>query len=200
MPGGLTVTTKIDDRATPVLLRLNDNIKRPEIRRVMGRAIGKKMRTNFTELDRTRANKLGGARTHLYAQMRRGVQQPELVGGDGVKTTVNHVAAAQRYFGGDIDAQPGHKLTIAVHPEAYGHRAREFALHPIYFRDGTGILVRDNTESPNGIGEIYFRLVSHVHQEGDKTILPTEEEMQSAALQAGDAHMQTLIARGGLGA
>lgn len=200
MPGGLTAVTRIDDRATTPLLRLNDNIRRPEIRRVMGRAIGKEMRTNFTELDRTRPNKLGGERTHFYGDARRGVQQPELIGGDGVKVTVNQVGIAQRYFGGPIVPRVAKFLTIPVHPEAYGHRAREFALHAIFFRDGTGILVRDTEESKSGIGEVFFRLVKRTYQQPDPSVLPTDEELQQVAVAAGDAHVRTLIARGGLGA
>lgn len=191
-----TVVSFDDPRTFPPLLRLADGIKRPDVRRVMGRAIGTTLRKHYTKLDRERPNQLGGKRTHFWGQVRRSVQQPMLVGGDGVRVDTNHVGAAQRYFGGDIEAKPGKKLTIPVHPEAHGKRAREFDdLDPIYFDNGDGILVRPNDESPNGIGEVYYLLRQRVHQEEDPTVLPTEEELQQAAFTAGDEHIRTLIAR-----
>ena len=185
-----------DPTKIPALLRLTNGVQRPDVRKVMGRGIANAVRKNFTKLDRERPNKLGGARTHFYGQARRGVQQPELVGGDGVKVTTNHIGIAQRYFGGVIEARPGSKLTIPVHPLAYGKRAREFSdLHAIYFDTGDGVLVRDNTESKNDIGDVYYRLLQRVNQEGDESVLPTEEEMQVAGLDAGEKFMKTLIER-----
>lgn len=194
-----STTLTFDDPAKlPVLLRVRGALQRPDIRKVMGRAIATSMRKNFTSLDRSRRNKLGGQRTHFYGDARRGVQQPELEGGDGVRVTVNHVGIAQRYFGGEIRPIHSQFLTLPAHPAAYGHRAREFALHAIFFRDGTGILVADNEESKSGIGEVYFRLVKSVDQRPDPSVLPAGEELQDAAVAAGDAHMRTLIERGGL--
>lgn len=198
MAGGFTVTLTTQNLATPVLLRLPGVIQRSDIRKVMGRAIATTMRKNFTKLDAQRPNKLGGARTHFYAQARRGVQQPELVAGDGVKVAVNHVGIRQRLEGGRIERADGGPLTIPVHPAAHGHRAREFDLHAIYFQDGSGILVKDNTESKNDIGEVYFRLVKSVDQKPDPSVLPKDEVMQAAALDAGDAHAKTIIEREGL--
>ncbi|MBI3886155.1 MAG: hypothetical protein HY302_10545 [Opitutae bacterium] len=198
MPGGFTIT--FDNQALPTLLRVRAAVQRPDIRKVMGRGIATRLRKHYTKLDAQRANKQGGTRTHFYAQARRGVQQPELVGGDGVKVVTNHVGIAQRYFGGEIRPKTGKFLTLPVAPAAYGHRAREFNdLHAIYFSDGSGILVRDNTETKSGVGEIYFRLVKSVAQKPDPSVLPTEAELTAAAVAAGDAHMKTLIERGGIG-
>ena len=85
-----------DPRKYPPLLRLSDGVKRPDVRRVMGRAIAGVLRRHFTKLDEERPNALGGKRTHFYGQVRRSVQQPELLGGDGVKVAINHVGIAQR--------------------------------------------------------------------------------------------------------
>lgn len=189
MPGGVTITTKLEDFATPGLQRLGAAVQRPDVRKVMGRAMATTLRKHFSALDGERANKLGGKRTHFYGDARRGVQQPELIGGDGIKVAINQVGIAQRYFGGVIKAKPGSKLTIPVHPEAYGHRAREFGLHAIYFADGDGILVNDHTESKNNIGEVYYRLVASVHQDEDKSVLPTETELQTAAVNAGAEYL-----------
>jgi hypothetical protein len=192
MPGGITITTTVEDLATPMFKRLGAAVQRPDIRKVMGRAMATQLRKHFSRLDSERANKLGGSRTHFYGQARRGVQQPEITT-DGVVVAINNVGIAQRYFGGDIEAAPGGKLTIPVNPAAYGHRAREFSdLHAIYFQDGSGILVKSRTESKGNIGEVFYRLVKRVHQEEDPTVLPTEDEMQENAMQAGAGYLDTL--------
>lgn len=189
-----TTITFVDPRKFPPLLRLHDGVSRPDIRKAMGRAIRTTIQDHFRALDVERHR--GGSHPHFYGRAVKAVQQPELLGGDGVKVSINQAGIAQRFFGGDIEAKPGRKLAFPVHPESYGHRAREFTdLHPIYFRDGSGVLVKDNTESPNGIGEVYFRLVKRVHQEPDSSVLPTEEAQTAAALAAGEGHMKTLIER-----
>ncbi|MES2692660.1 MAG: hypothetical protein V4773_04245 [Verrucomicrobiota bacterium] len=198
---GLAPLVSFDDpRKFPPLLRLANGIERPDVRRVMGRAIAGGLRKHFTKLDRTRANKLGGKRSHFYGQVRRSVQQPQLLGGDGVLVSINHVGIAQRYFGGVIVAGQngsGKKfLTLPVHPEAYNRRAREFQdLDAIFFENGEGVLVRPNAESKHGIGEVYYRLVRRVRQKADPTVLPPEEELQDVAYTAGEEHIRTLIAR-----
>jgi len=115
-----------DPRKYPPLLRLADGVKRPEVRRVMGRGVATRLRKHFSELDSKRANRLGGKRTHFYGEVRKSVQNPLVEAPDGVMVAINHVGIAQRYFGGVIEAKPGSKLTIPVHPEAHGKRAREF--------------------------------------------------------------------------
>ena len=185
-----------DPRKYPPLLRLADGVKRPEVRRVMGRGVANRLRKHFTELDSKRANRLGGKRTHFYGEVRKSVQNPLVEAPDGVMVAINHVGIAQRYFGGVIEAKPGSKLTIPVHPEAHGKRAREFNdLTPIYFPDGDGILVRENPASPSGIGEVYYLLRQRVEQKADATVLPTDSELETAGFEAGEDHIQTLVAR-----
>jgi hypothetical protein len=128
--------------------------------------------------------------------LRKSVQQPELFGGDGIKIAITHVGAAQRYFGGPIEAKNGGKLTIPVHPDAHGERARDFDdLSPIYFEDGTGVLVRKNSDAPGDIGEVFYRLLERVNQKADPTVLPPEKDLQAAAFESGDKYLTTLIAR-----
>lgn len=195
MAGGFTMTLRVQDSATTPLLRYGLRVKGPEVRKVMGRAMATTLRKHFSKLDRQRPNKLGGTRTHFWGEVRRSVQQPELVGGDGVQVAINHVGIAQQRFGGEIRAKNDGKLTIPVHPAAHGHRAREFDLHPIYFDSGDGILVKDNTESKTGIGEVYYRLVEKVVKKKDPSVLPTDQELQDAAFAAGEEHMQNISDR-----
>lgn len=184
-----------DPRRYPPLLRLSDGVKRPEIRKAMGRGVATRLRKHFTELDGSRRNRLGGKRTHFYGEVRKSVQNPQLES-DGVVVAINHVGIAQRYFGGVIEAKPGKRLTIPVHPEAHGRRAREFGdLTPIFFADGNGFLMRPNPDSPSAIGEVYYLLRKTVEQDADPSVLPTDDELETAGLEEGEKHIKTLVAR-----
>jgi hypothetical protein len=196
MAGGVTIVANIADRASPSFQRLAAAVQRPDVRKVMGRAIVGTLRKHFTRLDAERPNKLGGARTHFYGQVRRSVQQPELAGGDGVKVSINHVGIAQRYFGGEIVPKAAKWLTLPVHPEAYGHRAREFSdLDFVPLEGRRAMLVRSNPESPTNIGEVFFLLVKRVIQRADPTVLPSDEQVTADAVNAGEDYINLLIAR-----
>ncbi|MCX6952917.1 MAG: hypothetical protein NTV51_12245, partial [Verrucomicrobia bacterium] len=175
------MTIAVEGDARPEFARVIDNLRRPDLRKVMGRALATKLRTHFTELDRTRPNQIGGKRTHFWGDVRRSVQQPQLIGGDGILVAINHVGAAQRYFGGDIEPVNGDWLTIPARAEAYGKRAREFDdLHFVFFRRGLAALVQNesttielnqNRKKDRGIGPIapettgggiFYWLVTHV--------------------------------------
>lgn len=201
-----------DPSRFPPLLRLSAGVQRPDVRRVMGRAIATKLRQHFTKLDGERSNKLGGKRTHFYGNARRAVQQPELFGGDGVKVAINHVGIAQRYFGGEIKPGPGKEwLTIPARAETHGRRAGEFDdLHFERYRSDLAALVQnaqtrlggrvDGSVTERGAtgetgGGIFYWLVKEVYQKEDPTVLPPEEELQDAGLNAGEDYVKTLIER-----
>lgn len=197
-----TLSLERDD-ATPHLMRLGQAVLRPDVRIAMGRAIATRLRAHFSQLDSGRANGMGGKRTHFYEQARDAVQQPELVGGDGVKVAINHVGIAQRYFGGDIEPVNGNWLAIPARAEAYGHRATEFSdLHFVLFRSTLAGLVQ--TEGDTGRksidrdgegGGIFYWLVKRVHQEPDPDVLPGDDELRDEAAFAGEDRLQTLNER-----
>lgn len=205
-----------DPRLFPPLLRLSDGVKRPDVRKVMGRAITGALRAHFTTLNRERPNKLGGKRTHFWAQVRRSVQQPELMGGDGLKVSINHVGAALQYFGGEVVAGAkgsGKKwLTIPARAEAHGKRAGEFNdLHFVLFRRNLAALVqneqtvladqnrkrrREGPVAPETAGGgVFYWLKPRVHIDEDPTVLPPDEALQQIALEAGEEYIGLLIER-----
>lgn len=199
-------TIGVEGDARPQFARVIDNLRRPDLRKVMGRAIATKLRTHFSERDKTKPNKFGGKRTHFWGQVRRSIQQPELIGGDGIKIAINHVGAAQRFFGGDIEPVNRDWLTIPARAEAYGKRAREFDdLHFVFFRTGLAALVQNEQTKLGGGkkkknetlgGGILFWLVKHVHQDPDPTVLPREDELRDAAFESGDKYLTALAQRG----
>ncbi|MBI5771915.1 MAG: hypothetical protein HZA93_29350 [Verrucomicrobia bacterium] len=210
----LAVTIDLRDEARPHFRRVVQNLERGDVRRVMGRAIATTLRKHFTRRDEA-GNRLGGQRTHFWGQVRRSVQQPQLIGGDGVQVAINHVAFAQKVFGGDIAPVDAEWLTVPARSEAHGHRAREFNdLHAVFFSASLGALVQNDQTSLGGRvdgsitptrrkqggeigGLVFYWLVEHVHQEPDPEALPPETELRDAALQAGADYLQTLDERGG---
>lgn len=192
---------QLKDDATPAFQRLAAAVRtQPTVRAAMGQAIGKKLRDNFRRLDRERANPVGGRRSHFYGRAVKAVQQP-VVTADGVSVSIVQAGLAQRFFGGTIVAGQngsGKKfLTLPVHPEAYNQRARDIAGLEFIPLDGgrRAILARPNPDSPTGIGEVFYALVRRVHQEADPEVLPSDADLQSAAVAAGEAQLATLIDR-----
>lgn len=217
----VAITIGIQDDASTPLLRLGNAIQRGAVRMVMGRAVVRQLKAHFGKLDDERPNKLGGKRTKFYEQVGKSVQQPELIGGDGVKIAINQVGFAQRLFGGDITVgENGTKewFTVPARAEAYGHRARQFNdLHFVFFREGLAALVqneqttlgrkkKDGTRSGKTTGGgIFYWLVKSIHQEPDPTVLPPEEgaavdgerSMGETAAHAGEEYLTTLRDREG---
>jgi hypothetical protein len=207
-----TVNVEIKDEAFPALVRLVKNARRPAVRKVMGRAIATAVQDNFRKLDEERANKLGGQRTHFYGTAAKSVQQPELYGGDGIRVTITQIGIAQRYFGGDIVPVDKKWLTIPARAETYGHVATEFNdLHFVYFGAALAALVQNDQtrlsskrvrgsvteQAPKGEAgsQVFYWLVKHVHQEADLTVLPTDNELQTAAVYAGEEYIQRILER-----
>lgn len=142
------------------------------------------------------ATRFGSDRTGFYGEAADKTHAPELES-DGVSVSIEKEGFAQRLFGGDIEGDP--LLTIPARAEAVGHRARDFDnLKLIMFPSGAGALIerdasvlrggkrgseriagglagRETGDSLGGL--VFFWLVDHVHQEPDRSVLPTDEEM-----------------------
>lgn len=111
----------------------------------IGLAGAEEVRDYYVRLDGERANKMGGRRTHFYAQAAEStVSHAE--GDTAVIEVTEPVGLAQRIHGGTIVAgksissktsQPTKHLSIPATAEAYGRRAGEFDdLVPVFRRIG----------------------------------------------------------------
>lgn len=162
------------DQASEILNRLADPDLIRSTNKVAGRDVANLLRRHFSKLDNSRANKLGGRRTHFYAQLARSVRQD--ISGDTVRVSAINVGIAQRYFGGTILPKNSRWLTIPVSPAAYGKRAREFdSLR--YQKTKNGAALIDNESN-----KIFYILVKSVTQKADRSVLPTEEKIRETAL------------------
>jgi hypothetical protein len=203
------IEIEINDKASPAVAAIRDELNRPDVKRVMGRAVAGVLRDYFYKLaadsqHHKTADTLGAGRTGFYERAAQGVQQPELESG-GFKVAINHEGLAQRLFGGTIAPVSANFLTIPARTEAYGKRAGEFDnLRLILFPSGAGALVqREATVLRGGArgsrgtaglagrskgeglgGLVFFWLVKQVTQQPDPSVLPTEEEMLDPAIEA----------------
>lgn len=137
------------------------------------------------------ASRLGAQPSDIYMEMADATHYTPT--SDGVTVSINHPAAAQRYYGGEIRPVNVSRLTIPAIAAAYGHRARESGIDlkfmfapdengrwrpalvaPDAVTKSVGPARKDGTRrqkviKPSGI---WYWLVRSVRQKADETLLP----------------------------
>lgn len=173
--------------------------------RAAARGVQAETKDFYAGLEQTRPNKQGWPRQHFWAAVRRSVNQPVVNSPTTATVSITHPHLLQRVKGGPIRPGAGRRyLTIPAIAEAYGKRAREF--HNLRFgfaenrfgnlapalvensgqsvafgrrrKDGT----RKVTPGEEIGGNAFFWLVKKVYQPADPTALPTEAQLQVAAV------------------
>ena len=186
-------TIDIRDNATAAIQQLIQDCQR-NINPTVGKAAVTMLKDHLRNLDSTRANKLGGSRTHFYASAAKGTNYTLLP--DGVKVGINQVGIRQRYYGGTITAgkgishttgRPTQFLTIPAIAAAYGQRASAFS------GDLRLSLNRYKTKGAlvNKAGTVYYWLVKSVTQQADPTVLPTDDEISTRILTELEKYFKT---------
>ncbi len=214
----MTVASSVTDRATPVVFALGQSVNPARLRPIVGRAVVNRLRSHLFDLDRSRPNALGGARTHFYADAARGTHFDVLP--DGVMISINQVGIRQRILGGTITPKTAKFLTIPARAEAHGKRASEFN-DLIVLRRGdhrygepyalaravrttlrvTGAATaavlgaRRLSQGAQEGGEIMFWLKKSVTQAPDPSVVPTQFELAAAAFSAINADRDRLVAQ-----
>lgn len=162
------------------------------------------VREHFQGLDESRANKLGGRRTHYYGSARKATEYR--IDGEGVIISIPQVGLPLHYHGGTVKAgknasfvtgQPTKYLTIPARAEAHGKTVSDFHdlvivwgrnRKPVALAIGEErrsslttaitrrgpVLTKDKALVP---GLVLFWLKQEVTFEPDPTILPTEEKL-----------------------
>lgn len=121
----MSISISISEETKKVLYSMGENLGGSELKYAAGRGVRRLLMDYLGELDASRPNKLGGKRTHYYADLARGVTCD--ITSDGAAVRVTGLGVALHYYGGTIKPTGGRKyLTIPVDPEAYGRRASEF--------------------------------------------------------------------------
>jgi hypothetical protein len=105
---------------------------------------------------------------------------------DATAATVNVTSPGITRAFSDITITPGNGkkyLTIPATAEAYNKRAKTFNdLRLAFFKNGLLALVRPNKDAPKGERPpVYYWLKKSVTQKQDRTLLPSDKLLQSAA-------------------
>lgn len=124
------------------------------------------------------ANALGATPSGHLAQ----AAEKTTMRSDASGATITITQPGMRRAFGDVDIFPGpgkKALTIPLTAEAYNRRAIGMVgLFAIRSKEGKGLLVRK--DGAGGLVALYL-LVSSVHQKQDRTLLPSDEEIITAA-------------------
>lgn len=197
----IAVLISVAGQGPQAIARVNTFIGGDAIRKVAGYEGQRTVREHLQGLDETRANKLGGRRSHYYGSARK-VTEYRLEGG-AIIINIPQVGMPLHYHGGTVSAgkntspitgQPTKYLTIPANREAYGRRASDFpGLVLVWGHNGpVGLAVGE--EKSAGIaaktrgpvltkatrlepGRMMFWLKREVTLEADPTVLPTEEKL-----------------------
>ncbi len=196
---------------TPELRSFQDELAqfgvvgRGAVLRAAGTGLKQTLVDHLSQLDKDdvhhhSSSSLGAQQVHFYGSAVGSVQNPQIEGDDEVSVSINSVGLAQRYYGGVIGAKNKKWLTIPAVADAYGKRAGSFNnLRFVLFRPDLAALVETMAKSTktaaNGVvkrtgetavkGRVVYWLKKEVTQEGDPTVLPTDDEMSARAIEAG---------------
>jgi hypothetical protein len=168
----------IQDRASAVLAAQKAEMAPERLALVAGRGAQNVIRGHLLTLNRTRPNKLGGKRTEYYRSAANSLGTT--VQGGVATVSIRQRGFAQRVFGGTITPTSAKLLSIPVHAEAHGKRAREIpGLVYGVLKSGPALFkVRDNKI------EVYYLLRRSVEQDPDPTILPDSAAITDGAVDA----------------
>ena len=204
----LNLSITLRDKATPAVNRVAAFMRSDAAQKIIGYEAQRTVREHFQELDETRANRLGGARTHYYGSARRGTGF--YFDGADVVVNIHQIGIALHYYGGNVapgvglssaTGQPTKYLTIPVAPEAHGKRASDFDLVVLWGRDGPyGLAQAERVEVMtlrHGVrvvtrpGKMLFRLSKGETFAPDPAILPEPGEIGENATR----HLGNVIRR-----
>lgn len=170
----LSFKVRVADRVTSKATAVQRGIERGVHRKVMAKAASEVVKDNFVTLDRQRHS---GGTFHFYGRAARATSSG--VQGRSAFVSIDHEGIALRRFGGTVKPRTAKYLSIPAIDQAQGKRAREF--DDLHFRrnaSGNGGRLCDPT------GRVYFWLVKQSTHKPDPSVLPTDGEIQEAAVDA----------------
>lgn len=183
---------------------------------ILARAASNHTRQHLFGLDSSRANLMGGRRSHFYGQAARSTQFGAAP--DSFFVSIDHVGFRQRLEGGTIRPVKAKMLTIPATAEAYGHRAREFNNLRFALLKGIPALVQSTSQRigyrrPKGSAKgsaagkvtkgkvipdkVMFWLARSVYQGPDPNVLPTEQDFDAVLSDRLDKYAARIEARQG---
>jgi len=168
------VPYEIQLESLAALLNFDDHAK--EANAAAADGLHKYLAAYIGNLDNDHNNPFGVAyKTHFYRHAAEGIT--EEIYEDGADVIINQTGFRQRLLGGTITAKNSKYLTIPAVAEAYGHAAPEFDLRFISFKSGAKALAAHTQQDHR----VWYWLVKSVTQEGDPTVMPSNDAMTQVA-------------------
>ena len=213
----MPVEITISGPALDLLKSSKEHLASSGAKHKVGRGVRGLLMDYFHKLDDNRPNAMGGKRTHFYNSAARNISYD--VDDEGAVVTIHQQGIAQRYSGGDIKPIPPRRfLTIPVDPEAYGRKAGEFDNLSVQWgltkggRPRPMFLVQDShykyktaKNRKTGVkevksaefkaGKIMYYLALSVHQEPDKSVLPSDDLINQSAMDSITTYILTVQRR-----
>jgi hypothetical protein len=191
----ISASIQVADAVTPELQRLAMQLANPvALYKDVGRRVANDLKKHFRQHDSDTPNKLGGARTHFWLEIRDAVQQP-VATGTGVEIAINDARFAGKVYGAHIVPREAGALTIPINQLAYGRRASVFESetgHKLFRPKGHNVLMAEigGEEVP------IYALVQAVDVPADPQALPATAVLVDAILDTGRKHLARMLARG----
>lgn len=192
------------DKVSAALVRLIGSLTPARMAATIGPPLGRLFQRHLAALG---PNKQGWPTTRFYEKFARNVRWMPISNWEkGVYVAIlpavvhgRSVSLCQRVFGGPILPKRARALAIPISPVSYGHSPADFpglfllktrkGAYLAQYGDGTGGgLGRGRLRGGNrgrrlrGTLNILFKLSRGVMQEGDRSVLPSDEEILDSAI------------------
>jgi len=188
------------DQVRQSVRALVDSTRGEPIKQVAGRAGVNVIQKHLRALDASRANRLGGTRSHYYSAAAAATHY--YITPTGVGLAIAHVGVALHYFGGTVrpsgrisaaTGRPITRLAIPRRAEAYGRDPAEIpGLFVLRFKMlNRAALVKKES----GRLSVYYWLVNSVTHKPDPGVIPTEAAVSTAAFAAVTRYINRQIER-----
>jgi hypothetical protein len=212
------------DMATPGLKNISEGVQLKSMLKVGGRSLAELLKKHFIGKQNTEPNKLQGRRTNFWRAIADSVtDEPLDISPTRVAVGSTDERINQKIYGGPIPRTGvgPKKLTIPVHPMAYGRLASTFgdslefgivkapdgkSYACLFVKQSENLrrewsfrksMKEDNREivSTATWGDVMYKLVSRVRQKPWPNTLPSESDMTKAIDEGIQSWFRTLAAR-----
>ncbi len=183
----VSVNDEIEPGLTGIIRAITAGIAdKRAVNKAVGRAASQLTRKHLYGLANTRHR--AGVALNFYEDAADSVSDRDL--GGGVEIRIEKAGAAQRFYGGRIEAVNYSHLWIPLSgTEAEGKSAGEF--------DGLVPIINPTTKKGVALkdGEPLFALLESVDQDPDDTVLPTADEYAEAGIDGMNAYLDSVMAK-----
>lgn len=202
----IKVDVSVVDNASPALTYILSRMTAKGMQTISKRAavpVRSIIRKHIEGMANTRhktAAALGATPSNVLNRVASGVRIDETASGDAA-VAIPHPMFARAFSDIEITAKQAKALTIPIHAAAYNQAARSFTDLFVWRntdKDATdrhAFLARSVGTGKNKKLELLYLLVKRVHQPQDRTMLPTDEELGTAAQSGATKYLQAIIAR-----